>query len=43
MAFVDGHVEWQHESYFIDALNQPKWLCGHDTGNSQSWKPSMWH
>ncbi|KPJ55629.1 MAG: hypothetical protein AMS16_03920, partial [Planctomycetes bacterium DG_58] len=43
MAFLDGHVEHEGEDYFIDAQNQPHWLCGANTSNSHAWKPSMWH
>jgi len=43
MVFLDGHVEWQHEDYFIDATNQPNWLCGSDTGDGRVWRTSTWH
>jgi len=43
MVFLDGHVEHRKEAYFIDSLNQPKWLCGADTGNVNCWRTSMWH
>jgi len=43
MVFLDGHIEWQHESYWIDAKNQPLWLCGSNTGDPRVWRASMWH
>jgi len=40
MVFIDGHVEWKSEAFFINASNQPKWLCGSDTGDPRVWTAS---
>jgi prepilin-type N-terminal cleavage/methylation domain-containing protein/prepilin-type processing-associated H-X9-DG protein len=40
MVFLDGHTEWQDEDFFINAKNQPKWLCGSDTADPRVWTPS---
>ena len=41
VVFLDGHVEWKEESYFIDATKQQEWLCGSDTGDKRVWEASM--
>ena len=40
MVFIDGHVEHKKEDYFIDATNQPDWVCGSDTGDGRVWTAS---
>jgi prepilin-type processing-associated H-X9-DG protein len=40
MVFLDGHIDWQEEDYFIDATHQPDWLCGSETGDANVWEGS---
>ena len=43
VVFLDGHVEWHEERFFLNAMNQPEWLCGSDTGDPRVWQPSMFY
>ena len=40
MVFLDGHVDWKEEDWFIDATNQPDWVCGSETGDPRVWEYS---
>jgi len=42
MVFLDGHTEWHESAWFGDIANQPKWICGSDTGDPRVWEHSTY-
>jgi prepilin-type N-terminal cleavage/methylation domain-containing protein/prepilin-type processing-associated H-X9-DG protein len=41
MVFLDGHTEWKPATWFKDGTHQAQYLFDTDTGNGNSWYPTV--
>jgi prepilin-type processing-associated H-X9-DG protein len=40
MVFLDGHVEYKKESFFLEVTNQPQWLISSNVDDPRVWTES---